>query len=392
MIAFTNRFGLGGMVHTIWAVACAAMVLMGGVILSGGCASTKSEVAGFSRMDVGEGPGATFRQLTELQKDLGGPHASTDLEKKDPAVPPSHSRNVNPPTEIARKPSQKEHGTNPIASVASSEPPRVKTETASSKTPVVSEAPPAKPAEPSTKSTMASSPGATTNNIPVADAKPMSDTKKGKSMIPAQAPSKSVEPAGNPEPPKKEVFQQASAAKTPPVVPPPSSTAGKVTSSTDPQYRIGSEDVLRVSVWGNEDLTMDVIVRPDGKISIPLVQDIQAEGFTASELSDRIHQKLLPYIKDPNVSVIVKQINAPKFSVIGYVNRPGTYPMRGDVTVLQALSEAGGFTPFASPKKIKLIRNAGGKLDVRIINYYKIIEKGGEGNYLLKSGDAIVVP
>ena len=94
------------------------------------------------------------------------------------------------------------------------------------------------------------------------------------------------------------------------------------------RYRIGSEDVLHVSVWGNEELTMDVIVRPDGKISIPLVQDIQAEGFTASELSDQIHQKLLPYIKDPNVSVIVKQINAPKFSVIGYVNRPGTYPMR----------------------------------------------------------------
>ena len=137
---------------------------------------------------------------------------------------------------------------------------------------------------------------------------------------------------------------------------------------------------------------MDVIVRPDGKISMPLVQDIQAEGLTASELADRIHQKLLPYIKDPNVSVIVKQINAPKFSVIGYVNRPGTYPMRGDVTVLEALSVAGGFTPFASPKKIKLIRSAGGKVDVRIINYYEIIEQGGKGNYVLKSGDSIVVP
>jgi polysaccharide export outer membrane protein len=137
---------------------------------------------------------------------------------------------------------------------------------------------------------------------------------------------------------------------------------------------------------------MDVIVRPDGKISIPLVQDIQAEGYTAFELADRIHQRLLPYIKDPNVSVIVKQINAPKFSVIGYVNKPGTYPMRGDVTILQALSEAGGFTPFASPRKIKLVRNIGGKQEIRVFNYYDLIDKGGEGSFLLKSGDAIVVP
>ena len=95
---------------------------------------------------------------------------------------------------------------------------------------------------------------------------------------------------------------------------------------------------------------MDVIVRPDGKISMPLIQDIQADGFTASELAVRIRNELLTYIKDPNVSVVVKEINAPKFSVIGYVNKPGTYPMRGDVTVLQALAEAGGFTPFASPR------------------------------------------
>jgi polysaccharide export outer membrane protein len=413
MIAFKNRFGLGGMVNTIWAVACAVMVLMGGVILSGGCASTKSEVTGFSRMDVGEGPGATLKKLTELQKDLGGPHASTDLDKKDSAVPPFNSRNVSPPTEIDRKPSQKEHGTNPVASVASSEPRRATSGTASSKTPVVTEVPPAKPSESSrkevpqssqisrkdddvkkqtTKSRTVLSSGATTNNIPVADAKPMSDTKKGESMPPPTAPSKSVPPSGNPEPPEKEVPRQASVAKIPPATPLPSSTAGKVAPSDESQYRIGPEDILIISVWGNEQLTMDVIVRPDGKISIPLVQDIQAEGFTASELADRIHERLLPYIKDPNVSVIVKQINAPKFSVIGYVNRPGTYPMRGDVTILQALSEAGGFTPFASPRKIKLVRNAGGKQEIKVVNYYDIIKKGGKGNLLLMPGDAIVVP
>jgi polysaccharide export outer membrane protein len=185
---------------------------------------------------------------------------------------------------------------------------------------------------------------------------------------------------------------QASAAKIPPAVQARSSSAGQAGSSASSQYRIGPEDVLNVSVWGDKEMTMDVIVRPDGKISLPLVQDILAEGLTASELADTIHQKLLPFIKDPNVSVIVKQINSPKFSVMGYVSRPGTFPLRGDVTILEALSMAGGFTPFASPRKIKLVRSADGKHDIRVVNYYDMIDKGGDGNYLLKAGDIIVVP
>jgi polysaccharide export outer membrane protein len=173
------------------------------------------------------------------------------------------------------------------------------------------------------------------------------------------------------------------------VQPLPPARAG---SSDSTQYRIGPEDLLHISVWGNEELTNDVVVRPDGKISIPLLQDVQAEGLTARELAGVIHQKLLAYIKDPNVSVIVKEINATKISVIGYVVRPGTFPLRGDLSVLQALSQAGGFTPFASPRKIKLIRKKDGKTEVRVINYYRMINKGGEGDYLLKPGDTIVVP
>ncbi|MGA6993355.1 MAG: polysaccharide biosynthesis/export family protein [Candidatus Deferrimicrobiaceae bacterium] len=156
-------------------------------------------------------------------------------------------------------------------------------------------------------------------------------------------------------------------------------------------YRIGQEDVLHVSVWENEELTQDVVVRPDGKISMPLLQDIQAEGMTSEELADRIRQKLLPLIKEPVVSVIVKEVNAPKFFVTGYVTRPGTYPLRGDLSVLQALSLAGGFTQFASPQKIRLIRNNDGKQEIRLINYHDLI-KSGEGNYMMKSGDTIVVP
>ncbi len=170
------------------------------------------------------------------------------------------------------------------------------------------------------------------------------------------------------------------------------SSLGEGLSQADSEYRIGPEDLLRVSVWENKELTLDLVVRPDGKISMPLIQDVAAEGQTTMELATTIHDKLLAFIKDPVVSVIVLQVNAPKYFVIGSVTRPGTYPLRSETSILQALSLAGGFTQFASPRRIKLIRNTGGKQEVRKIKYYDVIDAGGEGNYLLKSGDTIVVP
>jgi polysaccharide export outer membrane protein len=159
-----------------------------------------------------------------------------------------------------------------------------------------------------------------------------------------------------------------------------------------PQYKLGPEDQIRITVWENAQLTLDLIVRPDGKISMPLIQDVVAEGQTAAELANTIHERLLTYIKEPQVSVIVLQVNAPKYFVMGNVTRPGTFPLRSETSILQALSLAGGFTQFASPRSIKLIRNTAGKQEVRKINYNKIIDVDGEGNYLLKSGDTIVVP
>jgi polysaccharide export outer membrane protein len=125
---------------------------------------------------------------------------------------------------------------------------------------------------------------------------------------------------------------------------------------------------------------------------MPLIQDVVAEGRTATELADTIQKSLLNFIKDPQVSVIVLQVNAPKYFVIGNVAKPGTYPLRSDTSILQALSLAGGFTQFASPRSIKLIRNVAGKQEVRKVNYNNLIDKGGEGNYLLRSGDTVVVP
>jgi len=111
-----------------------------------------------------------------------------------------------------------------------------------------------------------------------------------------------------------------------------------------------------------------------------------------STLEDPTRKQPRNTIKAPNVSVIVKEVNAPKFSVLGYVTKPGTYPLRGDLSVLQALSQAGGFTPFASPRKIKIIRNVQGKQESRRVNYYDLIAGRGGENYLLKPGDTIVVP
>ena len=174
------------------------------------------------------------------------------------------------------------------------------------------------------------------------------------------------------------------AVKAPPP-PQPVSQAG-------PEYRMGPEDVIKVSVWENKDLTLDLVVRPDGKISMPLIQDVVAEGRTAVELATTIHDRLLTFIKEPQVSVIVLQVNAPKYFVIGNVAKPGTYSLRSETSVLQALALAGGFTQFASTRNIKLIRNSGGKQDSRRINYNDMIDEAGEGNYILKSGDTIVVP
>ena len=176
------------------------------------------------------------------------------------------------------------------------------------------------------------------------------------------------------------------------VPPAPASAVSLPVSQAGPQYRLGPEDILHVSVWENKELTLDVMVRPDGKISLPLIQDVQAEGLTAVELSSIIQQKLKVYIVEPQVSVIVTQVNSPKVYVLGSVAKPGPFPLRSDMSILQALSLAGGFTQFASPRSIKLIRGTGTKQEVRKVNYYNLLDEGGEGNYLLKPGDTIVVP
>lgn len=158
-------------------------------------------------------------------------------------------------------------------------------------------------------------------------------------------------------------------------------------------YKIGGQDVLKVDVWKEPDITRQVTVRPDGKISLPLLKDIQAAGLSPSELGVSISDGLKKFITDPQVTVTVIEINSRRIYVTGEVQHAGAFALLPGMTILQALSSCGGFTQFANTKKIYLLRNEEGK-QVRIPVNYKSLVTGTklEENVQLQSGDVIVVP
>jgi len=168
---------------------------------------------------------------------------------------------------------------------------------------------------------------------------------------------------------------------------------GAVPATTDPTYIIGPQDVLDIDVWHETELTRSVPVRPDGRISLPLVNDVQAAGLTPTQLADQLATKLKQFVTDPQVTVIVTQINSQRVYILGEAARPGAYPLLPGMTVLQALSSAGGFTIFAELKKIYVLRKQGGKQEKFPFNYKEVIAgKNAEQNIELKAGDQIVVP
>jgi polysaccharide export outer membrane protein len=166
-----------------------------------------------------------------------------------------------------------------------------------------------------------------------------------------------------------------------------------VPATTDPAYQIGEDDVLNINVWKEAEVSRTVPVRPDGKISLPLIHDVQAAGLTPMQLATSISEKLRKYMADPQVTVIVTAINSRRVYILGEVTRAGAYPMLPNMTVLQALSSAGSFTQFANLKGIYVLRMENGKQTKFPFNYKSVI-KGEriEQNILLKPGDTIVVP
>jgi polysaccharide biosynthesis/export protein len=155
-------------------------------------------------------------------------------------------------------------------------------------------------------------------------------------------------------------------------------------------YRIGPEDMLQISVWKNEAMSRAVLVRPDGKISLPLLNDVQAAGLTALELRDVLTGKLKEYIPSPEVSVIVSDIRSLKVSVIGEVVRPGRYELKSWATVLDALALAGGFTQYATRSRIVILQSEGKTMKRIPFNYNKVA--GEQENIYLRNGDIVMVP
>jgi polysaccharide export outer membrane protein len=188
---------------------------------------------------------------------------------------------------------------------------------------------------------------------------------------PAPAPANAVPAAG-----------EAVVASRPPAAP----------VVVDPKdYRIGPEDLLDISVWKNADLSRVVPVRPDGKISLPLVNDIVASGLTTTELKAQLTERLSPYIQAPEVSVSVREVHSFKVSVQGNVKMPGQYEVKSRATVLDMLARAQGFTDFADKGSVRVLRTVNGKTQVIRIKYNDAINGEENANPVVQPGDIIVV-
>jgi polysaccharide biosynthesis/export protein len=170
--------------------------------------------------------------------------------------------------------------------------------------------------------------------------------------------------------------------------------ASTTTKPHDAAYVIGSSDVLSITVWKEPEISRSIPVRPDGRISLPLVGELQAAGRTPLQLEQDISGKLKAYITNPDVNVMVQQINSEKFNVLGRVAKPGSFPLASTTTVLDAIATAGGFQDFAKQKGIYILRSTPGGGQTRLAFNYKDVIKGKhlEQNMKLQPGDTVIVP
>ena len=192
---------------------------------------------------------------------------------------------------------------------------------------------------------------------------------------------------------------QKTTASAPPALPP---AGGKAVSdaSTEPApvslpvgYVIGAEDILSIRYWKDENLSTDVAVRPDGKISLQLLNDVDAAGLTPEQLRAKLMEQSKRYLEDPNITVIVKEIRSRKVFITGEVERAGTYPLTTSTTVLQLIALAGGLREYADGKNIVIVRTEHGKSASYRFNYRDVISrKNLNQNIELKPGDTVIVP
>ena len=179
--------------------------------------------------------------------------------------------------------------------------------------------------------------------------------------------------------------QGGKAAKPEPAVPSALTPEQRLT------YTIGVEDELQIAIWHEPELSTVVVVRPDGMITVPLVNDLKAAGLRTDELQNLLIEKLKGFVNEPQVTVIVRVIRSRKVNLVGEVGHQGTYPLNGDMTVLELLAVAGGLGPFAKADSIYILREQDGK-KIRIPFHYKKALAGKSENTALQPGDLVVVP
>ncbi len=173
----------------------------------------------------------------------------------------------------------------------------------------------------------------------------------------------------------------------------PASYAQQKENAPEPLYVIRPSDVLEIFVWKEPELTRKVLVRPDGRISFPLVQDLQAAGVSPGELKEQIEKRLKEFLSAPNVTVIVEGIRSYQVFVVGKVQKPGGISAEKPVTVLQAVAMAGGFQEYAKDSEMTVVRTSGTENIVFDFNYKEVVRgKRADQNILLRSGDVVVVP
>ena len=157
-------------------------------------------------------------------------------------------------------------------------------------------------------------------------------------------------------------------------------------------YKIGPEDLLDISVWKNPELSRTVPVRPDGKVSLPLVNDIQAAGLTPTALRQQLIDRLAEFIPAPEVAVIVREVHSMKVAVVGSVKTPGRYELKSAATVLEMIALAQGFTDFAARDRVVVLRQENGETKRIPFNYRKVAAGDEQANLVVQPGDIIVVP
>jgi polysaccharide biosynthesis/export protein len=184
---------------------------------------------------------------------------------------------------------------------------------------------------------------------------------------------------------------QAASSKTSSAAKPPANLPAGVPTPAD--FTIGPNDVLTVVFWRDKDMSSDVSVRPDGKISLPLLNDVQAAGLTPEQLREALTTLAAKFVEDPSVTVVVKEINSRRVFITGQVGKPGPYALTGPTTVLQLISMAGGVAEYAHSKNITIMRTENGRPVSYKFNYKEVINrKNLKQNIELKPGDTIIVP